>query len=204
MTRAWLFSLLSATLVGCAGDPPPEPVTPPAPSAVPAAPPEEEDQDGEPEAYDDEPPVIPQAEAFTPSTASYEQAMATPEPTHLDDDRTHLTDNQLNGPMRSVLQTCKVPPYAKVTIRTAVQFGHAIGVTVVVDMPKPRQAKAAASAKAPPAKPPPPSGKPPKKAKDGLTARNRAIKRITTCADRHVRALTWPPSRRRDGFTTTF
>jgi hypothetical protein len=125
---------------------------------------------------------------------SFEQATSTPEPVDVNDDRPQLTDLQLTNPMRGVLARCKVPPNAKVTIQTAVQFGRAIGVTVHVEMPKRKPAtkskrvsKTAAKAAAAAAK-----------------AEAQAVAKLRTCADHAVRALTWPPSRRRDAFTTTF
>ena len=77
-----------------------------------------------------------------PSTATYEQAISKPEMLDVDDDRQHLTDGQLMGPMRSgAYAGCKVPATAKVTIKTAVQLGRAIGVTVSVKFPKAKNAK---------------------------------------------------------------
>ncbi len=55
--------------------------------------------------------------------------MPTPERLDVHDERVHLTDGQLTGPMRGVLNGCRVPSNARVTIKTAVQRGRAIGVT---------------------------------------------------------------------------
>ncbi|MDB4943004.1 MAG: hypothetical protein JWP97_2538 [Labilithrix sp.] len=124
------------------------------------------------------PPVLP------PSTASYDEALATPEPLDVRDDHAHLSDGQLTGPIRGVLAGCKVPGNAKVTIRTVVQNGRATGVTVTVafDHPRTRRRVSPWAAK----------------------AEGKASARISACADHAVRALTWPPNRRRDSFTTTF
>ena len=65
-----------------------------------------------------------------PSTRSYEEALSTPESLDVHDERVHLTDAQLTGPMRGVLTGCRVSSNARVTIRTAVQNGRAIGVTI--------------------------------------------------------------------------
>jgi hypothetical protein len=122
------------------------------------------------------------------STASYEQATSIPEPIVPNDDRLQLTDNQLNEPMRGVLSGCRVPPNARVTIKTAVQYGRATGVTVLVDLPKPKAQKKGTK----------------RVSKAAAKATAKTIARITSCADHAVRALTWPSSRRRDAFTTTF
>jgi hypothetical protein len=110
--------------------------------------------------------------------------MSVPEALDVNDDRAHLSDGQLTGPMRGVVSSCRVPSNARVTIKTAVQYGHAIGVTVTVAFLHPRSMK-----RVPPA-----------------TARFEAklASKIVACADRAVRAVTWPPSRRRDSFTTVF
>lgn len=193
--RVWVV-LLACLVVGCGSDPPPPAAAPapPPPSAAPAPPPppaaEEKDDEIPDTAKDEEEvlttPVAP-SEPQSPSTASFEQATSTPEPIVPNDDRIHLTDNQLSGPVRGVLQTCKVPARVKVTIKTAVQFGRAIGVTVIVEMPKLKQPK-----------------KPTKQSKKAAKAQASAAKRIRECADHNVRALSWPASRRRDAFTTTF
>lgn len=111
--------------------------------------------------------------------------MSVPEALDVHDDRVHLTDAQLTGPMRSVLSGCRVPSNARVTIRTAVQNGRAIGVSVNVRWQRPKSQK----------KSPPPAV---------LRAEAKIAAKIVTCADRAVRAVTWPPSRRRDSFTTEF
>lgn len=100
------------------------------------------------------------------------------------DESVHLTDGQLTGPMRGVLTGCRVPSRARVTIATAVQNGRAIGVTVTVRFERPK------------------STKPPPRAV--LKAEAKATTKIIACVDRAVRAVTWPPSRRRDSFTTEF
>lgn len=120
-----------------------------------------------------------------PSTATYEQATSKPEMLDVNDDRQHLTDGQLMGPMRSGAYVgCKVPPNAKVTIKTAVQLGRAIGVTVTVRFPKPKNARPLS----------------PKKAQKEA----KAAAKIAACVDKNVRMIVWPPSRRRDTFTTEF
>ena len=110
--------------------------------------------------------------------------MAAPEPLDVKDDRAHLTDAQLTSPMKSVINGCRVPSNARVTIRTAVQDGRAIGVTVDVRIERPK------------------SKRPPTKAM--MKADAKASAKIASCVDRSVRALTWPPSKRRDSFTTDF
>jgi hypothetical protein len=117
-----------------------------------------------------------------PSTASYDEALSTPEPIDIHDDRVHLTDAQLTSPMGGALVGCRLPANAKVTIKTAVQDGRAIGVTVDVRFEKPK----------PPKRPNPAAVK----------AERKAIARIAACVDQNVRAIVWPPSRRRDSFTT--
>jgi hypothetical protein len=123
------------------------------------------------------------------SNATFEQATSAPEAIDINDGQAvHLTDDQLTSPMRGILDRCSVPRNAKVTIKTAVQNGRAIGVTVdvVFDIAKPkkRPSKSAAAAEA--------------------RAAAKAKARIINCADHAVRAVTWPPSRRRDSFTTVF
>lgn len=120
----------------------------------------------------------------SPSKASYEEAIATPEAIGLEDDRMQLTDNQLRAPMNTVINACKVPRNAKVTVRTAVQHGHAIGVTVDVRFDRPK------------------SKKPPTRA--ALKAEAKLSAKIGACVDKAVRAQTWPPSHRRDSFVTEF
>ncbi len=170
-----------AAVAGCASAPPPPPAPPPRVAAEPrpaqvAAPPEE-------------PLAPPPAAAMdvaersrTPSTASYDAALSTAEPVDIDDDHPHLTDVQLWSPLRGALQGCRVPRSAKVTIKTAVQHGHAIGVTVDVRLPAPRSTKRL---------------KP-----TAVKAEKNAIAKWTACVDRNVRATVWPPNRRRDSFTT--
>lgn len=119
-----------------------------------------------------------------PSTRSYNEALSTPESLDVHDERVHLTDGQLTGPMRGVLTSCRVSSNARVTIRTAVQYGRAIGVTVDVRFSRPKSAK------------------PPSKAT--VKAEAKAAAKIIACVDRTVRAVVWPPSRRRDAFTTEF
>jgi hypothetical protein len=119
-----------------------------------------------------------------PSTASYEEAMSTPEALDLHDESLHLTDAQLAGPIRGALAGCRVPSNRKITIKTAVQYGRAIGVTVEVRVVRP--------------KPSPP----PRRA--AARAEAKTTMAIAACVDQNVRALVWPPSRRRDSSTTDF
>jgi hypothetical protein len=119
-----------------------------------------------------------------PSTASYEEATATPEAIGLGDGRAQLTDSQLRGPMNNVINACKVPRNAKVTVKTAVQDGRAIGVTVDVRLERPK------------------SKKPPTRA--ALKAEAKLSAKIVACVDKAVRAQTWPPSHRRDSIVTEF
>jgi len=128
-------------------------------------------------------PITPAASAPPPSTASYEEAIREPEPTGVHDERLQLTDAQLTGPMNGVLARCRVPSNAKVTIKTAVQNGHAIGVTVTVAFEHPK------TRSVPPAT---------------LRYEAKLSPKIVACADKSVRALTWPPSKRRDSFTSVF
>ena len=172
--------LVAAILVACAGAPPP----PPAPPA-----PEEHD------AGPDQPPAVapvvsvdaPERSA-PPSVGSYDQALSNPEALDVHDERVHLTDAQLTGPMRGVVAGCRVPSNAKVTIKTAVQNGRAIGVTVSVRFERPKSAK-------------PPSWS---VARAVAKFEAKTTAKIVACADRAVRAVVWPPSRRRDSFTTEF
>ena len=115
-----------------------------------------------------------------PSTASYEEAMSKPESLDVNDDHLHLSDIQLTNPMRGVANGCRLPSKVKVTIKTAVQLGRAIGVTVDARFIKPKSRK--------PSKPP-------------TRAEAKALAKISACIDRNVRAVVWPPSRRRDSFT---
>jgi hypothetical protein len=119
-----------------------------------------------------------------PSTATYEQAMSTPEELDLNDQSLHLTDAQLAGPIRGALAGCQVPSNRKVTIRTAVQLGRAIGVTVEVRVVRAKSAR------------------PPTRA--AALAEAKASATIGACVDQNVRAIVWPPSRRRDSSTTEF
>jgi hypothetical protein len=117
-----------------------------------------------------------------PSTASYEEALSTPEPVDMDDDHAHLTDVQLSSPMGGALVGCPVPSHAKITIRTAVQYGRAIGVTVNVRFEKPRWTK--------------------RSKLDPTNAERTSIAKLSACIDHNVRMIVWPPNRRRDSFTT--
>jgi hypothetical protein len=119
-----------------------------------------------------------------PSTQGYEEALSTPERLDVNDARVQLTDAQLTGPMLGVLSKCRVPSNARVTIRTAVQNGRAIGVTVNVRFERRNPSKPLSRAAA--------------RAEAKVTAK------IVACADRAVRAVVWPPSHRRDSFTTDF
>jgi hypothetical protein len=176
---AWTAWLAGATLVACA-------------SAPPAAPAHGLEEHEEHDAAVEE--ASPAASTTVvdapersraPSTATYEEALSTAEALDVNDERVHLTDAQLTGPIRGVVSTCRVPSNARVTIKTAVQYGRAIGVTVDVRFERPKSAK-----------------KPPSKAV--LKAEAKTAKKIISCADHAVRAVVWPPSRRRDSFTTEF
>lgn len=129
-----------------------------------------------------------------PSTASYEQALATPERLDPNDERPHLTDSQLRAPMHGVLVHCRIPSNAKVTIKTAVQNGRAIGVTVDVRFehkktsPPPKKLSPAAQ----------------KRAAKAAEREAKAKKKLAACIDHVVRMAVWPPSNRRDSFTTEF
>jgi hypothetical protein len=124
-----------------------------------------------------------------PSTATYEQAMSTAEPVDIKDDHLQLSDAQLTGPMRGVLTNCRLPSNGKVTIKTAVQNGRAIGATVEVRLIKPA---------------PPPRSRPRPPSKAAQKAEAKAIAKISACIDKNVRLVVWPPSRRRDSFTMEF
>ena len=147
----------------------------------------------EPEPLPDEPSPIATVSldaperALPPSTKSYDEALSTPEKLDVNDDRIHLTDAQLTGPMRGVLTGCRMPSNARVTVKTAVQGGRAIGVTVLVKFERPKSTK-----------PPRPQSRAAARAEAKMTAK------IITCVDRNVRAVVWPPSSRRDSFTTDF
>ena len=123
--------------------------------------------------------------SLPPSTKSYDEALSTPESLDVHDERVHLTDAQLTGPMRSVPNGCRIPSNARVTVKTAVQAGRAIGVTVSVRFERPKSAK-----------------KPPSRAQ--LKVEAKMSTKIVACVDRAVRAVVWPPSSRRDSFTTEF
>lgn len=189
----WTAWLVGAGLVACASAPP----------APPAAAPTEEHEEHDAEAA--EPSLDASATAVVdspersrpPSTATYEEALSTPEALDVHDDRVHLTDAQLTGPMRGVLNGCRVPPNARVTIKTAVQNGRAIGVTVSVRFDRPKSTQKPKSKK--------PRSKAAMKAEQAALkaeAEAKASAKIAECADRAVRAIVWPPSRRRDSFTT--
>lgn len=123
--------------------------------------------------------------ALPPSTKSYDEALSTPESLDVHDERVHLTDAQLTGPIRGVLNGCRAPSNARVTVKTAVQSGRAIGVTVNVRFERPKSAK-----------------RPPSRTQ--LKAEAKLTTKIVACVDRAVRAVVWPPSSRRDSFTTDF
>jgi hypothetical protein len=192
---ALLVTVLVTALDGCASSrPAPPPVASPQPE------PQHEEQPAAPVAKDEAPPEAAAASELTtpidaperdqpPSTATYDEALSTPEPVDVDDTAPHLTDNQLTSPMRGVLRGCRVPANTKVTIKTAVQRGRAIGVTVDA-----RYETANASAK--------PKVK--AKGKPASRATAASTKKIAACVDRNVRAVVWPPNRRRDSFTMEF
>lgn len=118
--------------------------------------------------------------------------MSTPEQLDVNDGRPHLDDDQLRGPMRTIPSKCALPPNAKVTIHTAVQGGRAIGVTVDVRFEHAKPAK-------PPKKP---SRAAAKRAAAAAEREAKTKKAIAACIDHAVRSLTWPPSHRRDSFTS--
>lgn len=181
--------MLGAALVACARPAAPPPATSDATEHEPSDP---RDASAKVEASSIDWESVPYStEApHAPSTASYDEALASAEPVQLDDDRAQLTDAQLAGPIRGVLRVCPVPARAKLTIKTAVQDGRAIGVSVTVHLP--------------------PSPPPPRRAsRRVLRARRAAAKaeakaaaKLEQCVDRAVRAMSWPPSPRRDSFTT--
>jgi hypothetical protein len=172
----WAACLAGAILVACASAPPPPP------------PPTDEH-----DLATDDPPVpetvtgldAPER-ALPPSTKSYDEALSTPEKLDVHDERAHLTDAQLTGPIRGVLSKCRVPSNARVTIKTAVQGGRAIGVTVTVRFERPK------------------TSRPQPQTRAGARAEAKISAKIITCADRATRAVVWPPSSRRDSFTTEF
>jgi hypothetical protein len=182
-------ALLGAILVACGSAPPPAPAAPaaPAPLATPAAPAptKSEQQDVAPDGPSSAPVAAEAPErSALPSTARYEDALSKPEQLDVRDDRVHLTDGQLIGPIRGVLTGCPVSSNARVTIKTAVQHGRAIGVTVTVRFERPKSAKHQSRAAA--------------------KAEAKTARKIVACVDRNVRAVVWPPSSRRDSFTTEF
>lgn len=171
----WLIG--GAILVACASAPPP-------PAAAHA--PEEQDA-GPDESFSTAPVNVGTPERTAPpSTGTYEEALSKPESLDVHDERVHLTDGQLTGPMRGVLNGCRVASNARVTIKTAVQNGRAIGVTVNVRFERPKSAR------------PQPQSWAAARAEAKLSAK------IAKCVDHAVRAVVWPPSSRRDSFTTEF
>jgi hypothetical protein len=181
----WLCGAAGVFLVQCANKVP----VPDAPQAVAPA----------PVTVEREPAPLPVEPAPTLSAnASYDEALAIPESLDVQDHRAHLSDLQLMNPVRNVPGNCKVPPRAKVTVKIAVREGRAIGVTVLVAFEaRPISSKPtstskrvnAAAAKA-----------------DKARAKSEAESRAKTieCFDTAVRALAWPPSARRDSFTTVY
>jgi hypothetical protein len=170
---AWL---VGAIVVGCGSAPPP-------PAAASSTETKAAARDEAPVARSTTIVDVP-AEPPPPSTASYEEALSTPESLDVHDERAHLTDVQLNGPMGGVLSGCSVPSNARVTIKTAVQRGRAIGATVTVRFERPKSAKPLSKAAA--------------------KAESKRSTAIVACVDRAVRVLVWPPSSRRDSFTTEY
>jgi hypothetical protein len=170
---AWL---VGAMVVGCGSAPPP-------PAA--ASPPDTKEAalQEAPVAWSTATAYVP-AEPPPPSTASYEEALSIPESLDVHDERVHLTDVQLTGPMGGVLSGCSAPSNARVTIKTAVQRGRAIGVTVTVRFERPKSARPLSTAAA--------------------KAESKRSSAIALCVDRAVRVLVWPPSTRRDSFTTEY
>jgi hypothetical protein len=165
-------------LVACASAPPP-------PQQAPVVATEPEPPHVAVAGASTEPPPAPIATtdpAESSHPMSYDEALSKPEPVDMDDSHPHLSDVQLWSPLRGALNGCNVPKSAKITIKTAVQYGRAIGVTVDVRFERPRSAK------------------PPKPA--ALKAERKATASIASCVDHNVRAVAWPPNRRRDSFTT--
>jgi hypothetical protein len=149
----------------------------------------------------------PSPAAALPPNASYEQALAVPEALNARDERAHLTDVQLAAPMRNVPGGCAIPRKGKVTVKVAVQQGHAIGVTVSLFKPEVMKVD------------PPPAKKLSVKAakerarlekerakaeKERVKAATKLIARVTECFDTAVRAMQWAPNARRDSFTTMY
>ena len=118
------------------------------------------------------------------STASYEEALSTPEPLDVKDGHPQLTDAQLTAPMKGIINGCRLPSNAHITVKTAVQNGRAIGVTVTVRIDRPKTKR------------PPPRAQ--------VKADQKLSAKITGCVDKAVREQNWPPSKRRDSFTTEF
>jgi len=172
----WSACFFAAALVACASAPPPPP-----------SPPEDHEVPEEPAPVTTVTNLDAPERSMPPSTRSYDEALSTPESLDVHDERVHLTDGQLTGPMRGVLTGCRVPSNARVTVKTAVQSGRAIGVTVSVRYERPKSSK-------------PP--RPPTRA--AARAEAKASAKIIACVDRAVRLVTWPPSSRRDSFTTEF
>jgi len=164
-------------LAACASAPPPvqTPVAPPPPEPPPVA--------VAAASTEPAPAPITTADSAEPTRPrSYEEALSKPEPVDIDDNHPHLTDVQLWFPLRGALSGCRVPRSAKVTIKTAVQHGHAIGVTVDVRFEKPKSSRRPTPA--------------------AVKAERKATEKLVSCVDHNVRAVVWPPSRRRDSFTT--
>lgn len=164
-------------LVACASAPPP-------PSPAVAAPEEHDAAADEPATVATVASVEAPERSAPPSTKTYDEALSTPERLDVNDDRVHLTDGQLTGPMRGVITGCRIPSNVRVTIKTAVQYGRAIGVTVSVRFERPRSTRRPSRA--------------------AVRAEAKMTAKIVTCVDHAARAVTWPPSRRRDSFTTEF
>jgi hypothetical protein len=110
--------------------------------------------------------------------------MSTPESMNVNDTRLHLTDLQLQNPMRSVTNGCRVPPSTRITVKAAVRDGRAIGVTVRARVERPKAAR-------------PPAGR-------AAKAEAKRLAKITACVDKAVRLTVWPPSQRRDSLTMEF
>lgn len=89
---------------------------------------------------------------------------------------------------------CRVPRNAMVTIKTAIQYGRAIGVIVLVHFDH--------------GKPNPPKKRPTAaeiRAQQAMEkAEDRVRTKIATCVESNVRTAVWPPSARRGSFTTEF